>query len=115
MNSIPYLLRLLFLLLCSRKALSEKHYDYVIVGGGTSGLALANRLSADQSIKVAVLEAGPSVLNDPNVQDPEVFFRGGNPSLHWNYTSKPQRHLGGRTINCTAAKALGGTSTINGK
>lgn len=90
-------------------------YDFVVVGGGTSGLVMANRLSEDSSISVAVIEAGADVRDYPNVTQIAVNTLDYiNASIDWQYTSVPQRGLGDRTLLYHAGKALGGSSTING-
>jgi choline dehydrogenase len=91
-------------------------YDYVIVGGGSAGCALANRLSADPTIRVLVLEAG---RNDPLW---DVFIRMpaaltypiGSRFYDWKYESEPEPHMGGRRVFHARGKILGGSSSING-
>ncbi|KAF2467833.1 alcohol oxidase [Lindgomyces ingoldianus] len=89
-------------------------FDYIIIGGGTAGLVLANRLSSDSNISVAVIEAGDSVFNNPNVTSVTVFGLSLGSSIDWSYISRPQKYTGNRTLTYNAGKALGGTSTING-
>lgn len=90
-------------------------FDYVIIGGGTSGLVIANRLSEDPDVTVAVIEAGPDVRNYPNVTQTDVGdLNYINASIDWQYYSVPQERLGNRSFLYHAGKALGGTSTING-
>ena len=70
---------------------STDHYDYVIVGGGTAGLTVANRLSEDATVKVLVVEAGPNNVNDPLVLTPGlVAGMYGNAKYDWNFNSVPQ-------------------------
>lgn len=92
------------------------HYDYVIVGGGSAGSVLANRLSADESTKVLVLEAGRSDWRmDPLVHMPAaLMFPSGNPLYDWRYASEPEPHMNGRRVAHTRGKVLGGSSSING-
>lgn len=91
-------------------------YDYVIVGGGSAGSALANRLSADESTSVLVLEAGRSdVIIDPLIHMPAaLMFPSGNPLYDWAYETDPEPHMGGRRIPHARGKVLGGSSSING-
>lgn len=90
-------------------------FDFVIVGGGTAGLVLANRLSANVSVRVAVIEAGGSVQGDPRVLNTRSFGLGLGTELDWAYATLPQRFARNETQTCHAGRALGGTSTINGK
>ncbi len=88
--------------------------DYIIVGGGSAGCVLANRLSADPAIQVTLIEAGPE-SNSVFYRMPAGFFRlmqtgKGN----WNYETTPQPGLNGRTMYVPRGKMLGGSSAING-
>lgn len=93
-----------------------KTYDYVIVGGGSAGSALANRLSADPSTSVLVLEAGrPDTKLDPFIHMPAALpYPIGNPLYDWRYESEPEPHMGGRRVFHARGKVLGGSSSING-
>ncbi len=89
-------------------------YDYVIVGAGSAGCVLANRLSADPGVTVALLEAGGRDTN-PWIHIPAGYYRNVlNPKITWQFGSGPEPHLGGRTINWPRGRVLGGTSAING-
>ncbi|HET8718966.1 MAG TPA: choline dehydrogenase [Nocardioidaceae bacterium] len=94
----------------------SKRYDVVIVGGGSAGSALANRLSADPSTSVLVLEAGRSdVKVDPFIHMPAALpYPIGNPLYDWRYESEPEPHMNGRRIFHARGKVLGGSSSING-
>jgi choline dehydrogenase len=91
-------------------------YDFVIVGGGSAGCALANRLSADPSTNVLVLEAGRSDFRiDPFIHMPAALpIPIGNRFYDWRYESEPEPHMGGRRIFHARGKVLGGSSSING-
>ena len=91
-------------------------YDVVIVGGGSAGCALANRLSADPSTRVLVLEAGRSDYPwDVFVHMPAALtFPSGSRFYDWRYESEPEPHMGGRRIAHARGKVLGGSSSING-
>jgi choline dehydrogenase-like flavoprotein len=93
---------------------SAAHYDYIILGGGTCGLVVANRLSEDPNIKVAVVEAGDSVRFNPNVTNTTQFGLALGTSIDWLYQSVPQKYANNKSQVYDAGKALGGTSTING-
>lgn len=91
-------------------------FDFVIIGGGTAGLAVASRLSEIPDITIAVIEAGKDEGNNPNVTS--VIEYGGTAGqgthIDWSYETVEQRYAGGRKIGFHAGKAWGGTSTING-
>ncbi|KAF4631123.1 hypothetical protein G7Y89_g7009 [Cudoniella acicularis] len=89
-------------------------YDFIIVGGGTAGLTVANRLSELSNITVAVIEAGGEVFDNPNVTNVDDFTVALGTPIDWQYISTNQSHAAGQTIAYHSGKALGGTSTING-
>ncbi|KAI4852799.1 choline dehydrogenase [Aureobasidium sp. EXF-8845] len=94
--------------------LNSFEYDYIIVGGGTAGCVLANRLSANPSISVALVEAGPTVFNDSRVLIPSPAGPAWGTELDWNYTTIPQKYVNGSVLTYHAGRDVGGTSTING-
>jgi choline dehydrogenase len=91
-------------------------WDFVIVGGGSAGCALANRLSADPSTRVLVLEAGrPDYPWDLYIHMPAALsFPIGNRFYDWRYESEVEPHMGGRRVYHARGKVLGGSSSING-
>jgi choline dehydrogenase len=91
-------------------------YDYVIVGGGSAGSALANRLSADPSTTVLVLEAGrPDYKWDVFIHMPAALtFPIGSKFYDWKYESEPEPFMNGRRVYHARGKVLGGSSSING-
>ncbi|KAG8626352.1 hypothetical protein KVT40_005297 [Elsinoe batatas] len=97
-------------------------YDYVIIGGGTAGLTVANRLSANSKITVAVIEAGTyyQAANPVLSQTPagDVLFVGSdpadnNPLVDWSFVTTPQAGANGRRIRYARGKCLGGSSARN--
>ncbi|MDO5048876.1 MAG: choline dehydrogenase [Actinomycetaceae bacterium] len=93
-----------------------KYYDYIIVGGGSAGSVLANRLSSDPETSVLVLEAGRADWAlDPLINMPAALpFPIGNPLYDWKYVTEPEPYMNGRRIEHARGKVLGGSSSING-
>jgi len=89
-------------------------FDYVIVGGGSAGCVLANRLSEDPASTVCLIEAGPRNRH-PYIHIPLGFI--GllyHKTLNWNFATTPQSHAGNRAIVIPRGRTLGGSSSING-
>jgi len=93
---------------------SERTFDYVIVGAGSAGSTLANRLTEDGKYSVLVLEFGGSDRSI-YIQMPAALSIPLNmKAYNWGYWSEPEPHLNNRRISCPRGKALGGSSSING-
>ena len=94
-------------------AISES-FDYIIIGAGSAGCVVANRLSADPNVRVCLLEAGPSDWN-PLIHMPVGFMKlMTNPTYNWLYETEPSDTIGGRRVAIPRGKTLGGSSSING-
>ena len=92
-----------------------KSYDFIIVGGGTGGLALARRLTEKATTHVLVLEAGPyPSAEDKAIMDIPFFHNQAGWKYDWNILSEPHENLNGIVTPVNTTKAIGGASQRNG-
>ena len=88
-------------------------FDFIVVGAGSAGSAVANRLSADPDHRVLLLEAGPA--SHPWSRIPVGYAKlVANPAANWCYSSEPEANTNGRRIPVPRGRLLGGSSSING-
>ena len=95
-------------------AVPGETYDYVIVGAGSAGCVLADRLSADGANRVLLLEFGGSDRSILIQMPAALAYPMNTKRWNWGYETEPEPHLAGRRLNCPRGKGLGGSSSING-
>ena len=91
----------------------REEFDYLVIGGGTAGLVVANRLSANPNIKVGVLEAGSAAFDEPLINIPGRLGESLGTTYDWKFETTTQAGLGGRKVVWPRGKVLGGTSALN--
>ena len=91
-----------------------REFDYIIIGAGSAGCALAHRLTEDKKYTVAILEFGGNDYG-PLIQMPSALSYPMNMNLYnWGYHTEPEEGLNGRILACPRGKVIGGSSSING-
>ncbi|KAI1077247.1 choline dehydrogenase [Whalleya microplaca] len=98
----------------SHGATRSDAYDFIIVGGGTAGTALAARLSLGlPASTVLLIEAGPAALAEPKINIPGLKGTALGTKYDWNFTTVPQQHVAERVFSANRGKVLGGSSALN--
>jgi choline dehydrogenase len=95
------------------RAEQAAEFDYIIVGAGSAGCVLANRLSAQPGTRVLVIEAGAAIVNDPAITTPGRWVSLLGSVFDWNYATESERGLSNRVVRWPRGKVYGGSSAIN--
>jgi choline dehydrogenase-like flavoprotein len=91
----------------------QRHFDFIVVGGGTAGLVIAARLAENPAITVGVLEAGGVAVGEDGIDIPGCFGQTLGGPYDWQFETVAQDGLGGRVLPWPRGKLLGGTSALN--
>ena len=94
--------------------MTDHEFDYLIVGAGSAGCVLANRLGEDPAVRILLLEAGPADKSWTIDMPSAVGIVVGGTRYNWSYSSEPEPYLDGRRIGTPRGRTLGGSSSING-
>src|SRR3954465_6768923 len=86
--------------------------DYIVVGAGSAGCVLANRLSEDPSVRALLLEAGGKDRS-PDTKIPAALAKQFHTKLDWDFATEPEPHVDGRSLYIPRGKSLGGSGSIN--
>jgi choline dehydrogenase len=97
----------------ARKKEGERMYDYILVGAGSAGCVLANRLTEDPATSVLLLEAGGTDETVPEIHDPTKAPELAHTAVDWAYMTEEEPHLNHRKLDWPRGKVLGGSSSIN--
>ena len=92
--------------------MADQSFDYVVVGAGSAGCAVAGRLSEDPDVSVLVLEAGGRDRS-PNIRIPAAFSKQFKTKLDWDHSTGPEPHLDDRELFVPRGRSLGGSSSMN--
>ena len=90
----------------------KKKYDYIVVGAGAAGCAVANRLSEDPKVRVLLLEAG-GPDSHPLIHMPAGFTKLTGDKVNWGFNTAPQKHVNDREMHYPQGRTLGGSTSIN--
>ena len=87
-------------------------FDYIVVGAGSAGCVLADRLTEDPATRVLLIEAGGRDRS-PNIKIPAAFAKQFHTKLDWDFSTEPEPHVDGRSLYVPRGKSLGGSSSMN--
>jgi choline dehydrogenase-like flavoprotein len=90
-----------------------QRFDYIIIGGGTSGLAVAVRLAENPALRIGVLESGSAAPDEDLINIPGYYGRSIGTQYDWKFKTTPQHGMGGRRLDVPRGKVLGGSGALN--